>query len=82
MITQLKTTLWLCFAAFCLPATASQYKIGLSVWSGFPDSVAGFKQALADNGFKEGDNVVYVLKDAHSDTARQKQMFLLPPQVP
>ncbi|MCJ8273093.1 MAG: hypothetical protein MJK04_27295, partial [Psychrosphaera sp.] len=56
------------------PVLAKDYKIGLSVWSDYPDSVSGFKQALAEHGFKEGINVEYLLRNAHANAAKQTKI--------
>lgn len=38
---------------FCLPVLAwAEYKIGLAVWSGYPESVAGFKDSLVKDGIR------------------------------
>ncbi|MBV1908790.1 MAG: ABC transporter substrate-binding protein [Kangiellaceae bacterium] len=39
---------------------AESYKIGLAVWSGYPECVAGFKQALASEGLVEGQNIEFI----------------------
>ncbi len=45
-------------------STAAQsggvFRIGLSVWSGYPDSVRGFKEGLAVGGFVEGENIEFL----------------------
>ncbi|NQZ09029.1 MAG: ABC transporter substrate-binding protein [Algicola sp.] len=56
------------------PVLAKDYKIGLSVWSDYPDSVSGFKQALAEHGFKEGINVEYLLRNAHANADKQTKI--------
>lgn len=53
---------------------AKDYRIGLSVWSDYPESINGFKRALADKGFIEGKNVKYILKNAHSNNVKQQQI--------
>ena len=55
-------------------ANAKEYTIGLSVWTGYPDSITGFKEALAKEGFLDGKNVRYLLKNAHADSAKQTEI--------
>lgn len=47
------------------------FKVGLAVWSGYPESVKGFKQALADKGLIEGQNVEYFAGAVGADKALQ-----------
>ena len=48
------------------------YKVGLSVWSGYPASVQGFKDAMAAEGFVEGENVEYIYGNSGGDKAQQR----------
>jgi len=48
--------------------------VGLSVWSGYPESVKGFKQAMHEGGFIEGDNVNYLLEASHTDKEKQREI--------
>ncbi|SFD62861.1 ABC transporter substrate-binding protein [Pseudoalteromonas denitrificans] len=57
---------------FSMSVMASEYKIGLSAWSGYPQSIKGFKDALAKGGFIEGKNTLFILKNANAN--RQKQI--------
>lgn len=36
------------------------FKIGIAQWSGYPESIAGFQQGLADNGLIENEHYVLV----------------------
>ena len=56
---------WLCFLlpCFCLASESlpeKVYKVGISEWAGYPDSVKGFKDSMNKSGFVEGRNVVYL----------------------
>jgi len=48
--------------------------VGVSVWSGYPESVKGFKQAMHEGGFIEGKNVNYVLEASHTDKEKQREI--------
>ncbi|WP_104399416.1 ABC transporter substrate-binding protein [Vibrio penaeicida] len=37
------------------------YVIGFATWSGYPDSVAGFKAGLAEFGIQEGKNATFIM---------------------
>ncbi len=50
------------------------YRIGLSVWTGYPTSVQGFKDGMAAYGFVEGENVEYFYKKSDGDARVQRQM--------
>ena len=45
--------------------------VGISVWTGYPSSVNGFKEAMAHGGFVEGKNVTYL--HAKSGPSKKKQ---------
>lgn len=47
------------------------YKVGISVWTGYPDSVRGFKEAMASRGLIEGENVKYLFAQSGLDKERQ-----------
>jgi hypothetical protein len=53
--------------------TAKVYKIGLAVWTGYPTSVKGFKDAMTAGGFVEGKNIEYLF--GQSGLNRYKQLF-------
>ncbi len=56
-----------------LPCLASEtYKIGVSAWTGYPDSVSGFKDAMAAGGFVEGENVEYMYGKSGIDKEKQR----------
>jgi len=48
--------------------------IGLSVWSGYPDSIKGFKAALSEGGLIEGKHVNYVMGNSGGDKVTQKNI--------
>lgn len=50
------------------------YKIGLSVWTGYPSSIKGFKEALMEGGFIEGKNVKYFYGKSGISKEKQKQI--------
>jgi len=62
---------------FVAPATAEEgklYKIGISVWTGYPRSVEGFKAAMAEGGFIEGKNISYLYAKSGLDKEKQRQI--------
>ncbi|MEH6631555.1 MAG: ABC transporter substrate-binding protein [Halopseudomonas aestusnigri] len=50
------------------------YTIGISVWTGYPDSVKGFKDALKSHGLEEGKNVTFLYRKSGSDKIRQREI--------
>ncbi len=60
---------------FCALAQSGQpLNVGLSVWSGYPESVKGFKAGLAAEGFVEGDNIEFLLRNSGADKSVQHQI--------
>lgn len=54
--------------------TGKLYKVGISVWTGYPDSVRGFKEAMAYNGFIESKNVMYLFGRSGLDKEKQTRI--------
>jgi len=52
----------------------ANYKIALATWSGYPESVAGFKKGLADKGLVEGQNVSFLVGKIGADKALQREV--------
>ncbi len=50
------------------------YKVGISEWTGYPDSVKGFKDSMTRGGFVEGGNVVYLDQLSRANPARQREI--------
>jgi len=50
---------------------ASEFSVGLSVWSGYPESVRGFKDGLASQGLLEGEQVNFIQGDVGADKSLQ-----------
>ncbi|QPG56128.2 ABC transporter substrate-binding protein [Shewanella eurypsychrophilus] len=51
-----------------LPAWGDEnYTVGLAVWSGYEDSVKGFKAGMHQAGLKEGHNVTYLQGESVAD---------------
>ncbi|OUR96113.1 hypothetical protein A9Q81_13030 [Gammaproteobacteria bacterium 42_54_T18] len=46
---------------------AIEFSVGLSVWSGYPESVRGFKDGLTSEGLIEGEHVRYLQGEAGAD---------------
>ncbi len=53
---------------------AATYKIGLSVWTGYPDSIEGFKAAMTVGGLIEGEDVEYLYGKSGIDKEQQRQI--------
>ena len=52
--------------------------IGIAGWNSdltYGGSVAGFKEGLAENGYVEGENVRFIIKNAESDLEIQRQII-------
>lgn len=49
--------------------------IGISVWTGYPDNVRGFKDALAKAGFIEGKNVKFLMAKSGPDRDKQRSLM-------
>jgi len=65
---------FLVFILFSFSAYSAEYKIGLSVWSGYPQSVKGFKDSLAEQGFIEGENTQFIYRNANADKQTQNEI--------
>lgn len=50
------------------------YKVGISEWTGYPDSVKGFKDAMTKAGLVEGSNVVYLDQLSAANPIRQREI--------
>ena len=55
-------------------ADQEQFRIGLSVWSGYPQSVEGFKAGLAKSGYIEGHNVFFIERNAQANKQKQQDI--------
>lgn len=62
------------YLIMCSPVFAHDYKIGLAVWSGYPDCVQGFKDALASKGLVEGEQLSFIQGEIGADKALQTQV--------
>jgi len=60
--------------SFTINATQEKLTIGLSVWSGYPESVRGFKDALAEGGFIEGTDIEFLHRNALSNKESQQKI--------
>lgn len=54
--------------------TEKIYKIGISVWTGYPTSVKGFKETMATGGLIEGRNVQYLYGRSGPDPEKQREI--------
>jgi len=67
--------LLLSLSLFCVDTRANEssgsYTVGISVWSGYPQSVIGFKDALTQAGLIEEENVTYLYRNAESSKEKQ-----------
>ena len=57
-----------------LGQTEKTYKVGLSVWTGYPESVKGFKESMQAGGFIEGKNVEYFYGKSGLDEEKQTRI--------
>jgi len=63
------------FFIFCFNhALANDYKIGLAVWSGYPECVKGFKDGLASKGLIEGENLTFIYGEVGADRELQRKV--------
>ncbi len=53
---------------------ASEFTVGLAVWSGYPESVRGFKDGLAELGLIEGKHITFIQGEAGANKAVQKKV--------
>jgi len=54
--------------------TGKVYKVGISVWTGYPTSVKGFKETMAAGRFIEGKNVEYLYGKSGLDPEKQQEI--------
>jgi putative tryptophan/tyrosine transport system substrate-binding protein len=54
--------------------TGKVYKVGISVWTGYPSSVKGFKEAMTAGGLIEGKNVRYVYGKSGLNKEKQREI--------
>ena len=60
--------------SFTINAEQEKLTIGLSVWSDYPESVRGFKDALAEGGFIEGTDIEFLHRNALSNKESQQKI--------
>ncbi len=71
---------WTCILFPCLSTSASEtapekvYKVGISDWTGYTDSVKGFKDSMTRGGFVEGKNVIYMDKRSGLSPEKQREI--------
>ncbi len=71
--------LFFCILFPCLSEAAEAksgkvYKVGIAAWTGYPDSVKGFKDSMTRGGFDEGGNVVYLDQLSGANPSRQREI--------
>lgn len=49
--------------------------IGLSVWTGYPENVKGFKDALKRGGYIEGKNIRFLIAKSGPDKKQQRKLM-------
>ncbi len=62
------------FMFFCPQVLATEYKIGLATWSGYPQCVQGFKDALASRGLVEGKQLTFIQGEVGADKILQRKV--------
>jgi len=68
---------WLLFSGALIAGVRDAgkiYKIGVSEWTGYPDSVKGFKDSMTKGGFVEGRNVVYLDQQSGLNPSSQQEI--------
>jgi len=55
-------------------AISTEYKIGLAVWSGYPDCVKGFKDGLASKGLIDGKQIRFIQGELGADKILQRKV--------
>jgi len=68
---------WLLFSGALIAGVRDAgkiYKIGVSEWTGYPDSVKGFKDSMTKGGFIEGQNVIYLDQSSGINATRQREI--------
>jgi len=62
------------FIFFCPQILATEYTIGLATWSGYPQCVQGFKDALANKGLVEGKQLTFIQGEVGADKVLQRKV--------
>ena len=62
------------FIFFCPQILATEYTIGLATWSGYPQCVQGFKDALASRGLIEGKQLTFIQGEVGADKILQRKV--------
>lgn len=71
---RLFSLLALCYCPAALSDTSIPFKVGLSVWTGYPTSVKGFKDGLAEAGLIEGKHIQFLMGKSGIDKAKQHEI--------
>jgi len=59
---------------FLYGQTGKVYKVGISVWTGYPTNVKGFKEAMAAGGLIEGKNIKYLYGKSGLKPEKQREI--------
>ena len=62
------------FIFFCSQVLATEYTVGLATWSGYPQCVQGFKDALASRGLIEGKQLTFIQGEIGADKILQRRV--------
>lgn len=70
---------WSCILFPCLTLASETdlervYKVGISEWTGYPNSVRGFKKSMEAGGFIENKNVIYLDKKSELNPVKQREI--------
>lgn len=62
------------FASDIYCKSHQQYTIGISAWTGYPESIRGFKEGLRIGGLTEGKNLSLIFRKSDADPFLQQQI--------
>ncbi len=70
----LQAVIIICLLLFGSGVYAEPYRVGLATWSGYPESVQGFKAGLAEAGLIEDQNITFISGAQGADVQLQTEV--------